>query len=67
MTRIAFHREGKEPVTFHDLAVLGINEFLDYLERCKSLEFVSLVSDLFLFRDKDGKGSVKQSTASNGI
>lgn len=44
MTRVAFLRDGKEAVTYHDLAVIGINEFLDYLERCKSLEFVSLVS-----------------------
>lgn len=34
----------EEQVTYHQLAVQGINQFLDYLSSTSKLEYVSLVS-----------------------
>lgn len=36
--------QGEEQVTYHQLAVQGINQFLDYLSSTSKLEYVSLVS-----------------------
>lgn len=38
-----------ETVTYHQLAVQGINEFLNYLTKNSKLEYVALVSPLNLF------------------
>jgi hypothetical protein len=43
MTRLADLRDNQE-ITYSQLAVAGIHEFLDYLAKQKSCEFVSLVS-----------------------
>lgn len=44
MTRIAYTRDNQD-VTYSQLAANGIIEFLDYLTKHKSMEFVSLVSN----------------------
>lgn len=44
MTRIAYIKDNQD-VTYSQLAASGILEFLDYLTKNKSMEFVSLVSD----------------------
>lgn len=44
MTRVAYTNRDGQDVTFSQLANNGINEFLDYLTKHKSMEFVSLVS-----------------------
>lgn len=44
MTRIACTNRDNEEITYSQLASIGINEFLDYLTKHKSMEFVSLVS-----------------------
>lgn len=44
MSRVAYtNRDGVE-ITYSQIAVNGINEFLDYLTKNKTMEFVSLVS-----------------------
>lgn len=49
---------GEEQVTYHQLAVQGINQFLDYLTATSKLEYVSLVSFL-LFHLLDLKSLIK--------
>ena len=44
MTRIAYTNRDNQEITYSQLAVTGINEYLDYLTKHKSMEFVSLVS-----------------------
>lgn len=44
MTRIACTNRDNQEITYSQLAITGINEFLDYLAKNKSMEFVSLVS-----------------------
>ena len=44
MTRIACTNRDNQEITYSQLATNGINEFLDYLAKHKSMEFVSLVS-----------------------
>lgn len=42
--------QNEEPVTYHQLAVQGINQFLDYLTTTNNkLEYVSLVSCAIYF------------------
>lgn len=36
--------QSEEQVTYHQLAIQGINQFLDYLSATSKLEYVSLVS-----------------------
>lgn len=50
MTRVAYTNRDGQDVTFAQLANNGINDFLDYLTKNKSMEFVSLVSKLKLNR-----------------
>lgn len=44
MTRIAYTKDSQD-VSYSKLANDGINDFLDYLTKNKSMEFVSLVSN----------------------
>lgn len=45
MTRIACVNRDNVEITYSQLAVNGINDFLDYLQKNKTqIEFVSLVS-----------------------
>jgi hypothetical protein len=44
MTRVAYTNRENQEVTYSQLAIAGINNFLDYLANHKSMEFVSLVS-----------------------
>lgn len=44
MTRVAYTNRDGQDVTFSQLANNGINDYLDYLTKNKSMEFVSLVS-----------------------
>lgn len=41
--------QSEEQVTYHQLAVQGINQFLDYLSSTSKLEYVSLVSVFFIY------------------
>jgi hypothetical protein len=34
-------------ITWHSLAIIGINKFLDYLDLEHKMEYVSLVSDIY--------------------
>lgn len=49
MSRVVTNRDGQE-ITYSQMAINGINEFLDYLTKHKSMEFVSLVSNFFNWR-----------------
>lgn len=52
MTRIAYTNRENQEFTYSQLAIAGINNFLDYLANHKSMEFVSLVSQFCLFNFK---------------
>lgn len=43
MTRIAYTKDNQD-ITYSQLAATGILEYLDYLTKHRSMEFVSLVS-----------------------
>jgi hypothetical protein len=43
MTRYVPNQPNDESLTYHQLAVQGINNLLDYLSKNAKLEFVSLV------------------------
>lgn len=45
MTRLV-PGQGEDQITYHQLAVQGINQFLDYLATTSKLEYVSLVSQV---------------------
>lgn len=44
MTRVAYTNRDNQDITYSQLAIAGINNFLDYLANHKAMEFVSLVS-----------------------
>lgn len=44
MTRLIPGQSDEQVITYHQLAVQGINQFLDYLSSTSKLEYVSLVS-----------------------
>lgn len=44
MTRALPGASSQDSITFHQLAVQGINQFLNYLAKHSKLEYVSLVS-----------------------
>jgi hypothetical protein len=44
MTRIACVNRDNVEITYNQLAISGINDYLDYIAKNKSMEFVSLVS-----------------------
>ena len=48
MTRIAYTNRDNQEITYSQLAIAGINTFLDYLSNNKAMEFVSLVSKKIL-------------------
>ena len=48
MTRMVPTHNGEESYTYHQLAVHGIQQFLDYLTVHSKLEFVSLVSNFYI-------------------
>lgn len=51
MTRVAYTNRDNQDVTYSQLAIAGINNFLDYLANHKSMEFVSLVSQINIFNN----------------
>lgn len=52
MTRILPNCKDDEQITFHQLAIQGINKFLDYLTFNAKLEYVSLVSFYYKYNLK---------------